>query len=174
MTAGIPDDELFELVEYASEPWGHTYPATPATGASLARIADELGIVVPPLLIGVSRHCRSYGGWFASIGEDYQSWMHLVALNRAFREAGLPDHLVMLNHGHDGDCDCFVAGGNEPGEYEIEFWRVHENRRPAERVRTIAPGFRDYLVDYCRHHAPRTTNRARRRRAKRLLAERGL
>jgi hypothetical protein len=32
--------------------------------------------------------CPSYGAWFASIGADYDSYLHILELNKAFRVEG--------------------------------------------------------------------------------------
>ena len=108
----IPMEILVELCGYAFEPWGSSswYSAAPATEASIAHISQELGISIPHDFVSLSQGCPVYGGWFASIGEDYDGPVHILALNKLFREADedygeLPSHLVLLNHGHDGDCD---------------------------------------------------------------------
>jgi hypothetical protein len=67
--------------------------------------------------------------WFASIGEDFENPMHILNLNRIFHtEPGdgympLPEPLVLINHGHDGDCDCIdTRVQNAEGEYSIIYW----------------------------------------------------
>jgi hypothetical protein len=170
----IPDDVLIELVGYACEPWGSSgwYRAAAPTSASLERISRELGIRVPALFAYLASHCPVYGGWFASIGEDYDSPVHIMKLNWAFRDLGLPAHLVMLNHGHDGDCDCWDLTQTHEGEHPIVYVRVEQ--RDSARVGALqGTSFREYLERYCRQHATRTPVRALRRRAKRILEQYG-
>jgi hypothetical protein len=169
----IPDDVLVELVGYACEPWGSSgFRAAPSTSASLERIARELGVRVPPLFARVATECRVYGGWFASIGEDYDNPMHIIELNRAFRDMGLPAHLVMLNHGHDGACDCWDTTRVHDGEHPIVYVGLEESG-DARLGDLLGASFRDYLETYCRQHAPRTPVRPLRRRAKRILDQFG-
>ena len=168
----IPDDVLVELVGYACEPWGSSagFRAAAATDASVERIARELGVRVPPLFARVAGECRVYGAWFASIGDDYDNPLHIIELNRALRTMGLPSHLVMLNHGHDGDCDCWDTTRTNEGEHPIVYVRLEESG-DARVGDLLATSFRAYLETYCRQHAPQTPVRALRRRAKRILEQ---
>lgn len=112
--------------------YSKAYRAAPPTEASIREINKVFGIVLPPAFIRFARECPIYGTWFASIGEDFESFMNIVELNRVFHqpegdEPGdpLPPWLIMINHGHDGDCDCLDSRTyNEPtGEYLIQHWR---------------------------------------------------
>ena len=172
----IPIETLVELCGYAFEPWGNSswYSSAPATEASIARISHELGVSIPPEFILLSQNCRVYGGWFASIGEDYDGPVHILRLNQIFHETdeeyeALPSHLVLLNHGHDGDCDCWdTSCVSEQGEHPIIYFDLDSPERHLQDYRFAT--FREYLEHLCRVHAPRTSNRNHRRKAKRILS----
>ena len=122
------------------------YPASPPTAASVAKIERDLGMRIPESYINLARVAPNYGVWFGSIGEDYSSRNHILWWNSAFRVgdeeyAALPETFVILNHGHDGDCDCLdVSGGSSP-EYPIYYINVESPGEPVLMART----FRDYL-----------------------------
>ena len=112
----IPMDILLELSNYAFEPrnsfqWCRSAPATPE---SLKRISDELHIEIPVDFVLLSQRCEFYKSWLASIGEYYSNHRHIIKLNKIWHEKEfegdnevLPPHLVIINHGYDGDCDCW-------------------------------------------------------------------
>src|SRR4051812_9406500 len=70
-------------------------------------IGANAGIALPPLFIEVAAACPAYGGWFNSIGDDYENNYHILSMNAALHAGGLPPRYVLLNHGHDGDCDAW-------------------------------------------------------------------
>ncbi len=136
----LPKSVLLELLPAAFEPWGSSgwYAAKPPTEQSVRRIRDEFGITLPPLLVEVATACPSYGGWFNSIGEDYDSHAHILNLNRALRAEGLPEQYVLLNHGHDGDCDAWdTAGIATAGEFPIVYFSFRTGK--ATRSAPSAP-----------------------------------
>ena len=71
----LPKDVLLDLLPAAFEPWGSSgwYPSRPPTAESVERIESALRITLPPLFVEVAAACSSYGGWFNSIGDDYES-----------------------------------------------------------------------------------------------------
>ena len=136
--------EVFDLL------MGYTWDVAPPTAASIARINAELGIALPPTLIDFARRSQRFGAWFSGLGEDYDNPLHILAMNREFHKRQrsgdrhwrpMPKHLVIFNHGHDDDCDCFDLRlpPSEQGEYWISYWS------PGEDDRSLADNFPDYL-----------------------------
>ncbi|SRR5579862_339038 len=128
-------------------PWTCSwYPSKPATEKSVAHIESILKITLPRDFVEFSRLAHNYGVWFGSIGDDYDSHNHLLNLNAAFHQPddgslALPDQWVLINHGHDGDCDCLdVSSGVRP-EYPIYYISVGSSDEPILRAST----FREYL-----------------------------
>ena len=126
----IPFDILTELFAAATEPWGYHpwYHVAPPTPQSVERIQRELGMIIPADYLSIAAACPSYGGWLAGIGDDYDHGCNIIRLNAAFHSAdnppALPPHFVLLNHGHDDDCDCWdtratAAFGEHPIVYII-------------------------------------------------------
>lgn len=170
----IPFPLLLEVCEYICAPWaGGGYQ--PPTAGSLGRISADLGIALPPDLISVARECPSYGGWFARLDEDFESPLHIVRLNRVFHGTDgeddgpvLPEHLVLLNHGHDGDCDCWdTRSVGDSGEHPIIYVDLEGDLEAKEAG---FPTFKDYLEHFCRHHALGIENRRHRKRVKEILS----
>jgi hypothetical protein len=139
------------------------------------RIAAELGVRLPALFIEIARACPAYGGWFGSLGDDFDSHNHLVSINRAFREAGLSARYVLMNHGHDGDCDAWdtAAQPSVGGELPIVYFNFDCDRRELRGLRPSAATFAEYIDAFVRAHAPRCPEKRLRRRAKRILAKHG-
>lgn len=177
----IPFEALTELFEiataaYSRAPWCCALAPTPQ---SLDRIQRELGIRIPDDLVRLATACPSYGSWLASVGEDFHG-SHIIKLNAVFHApaeeegyAKLPGHLIMLNHGHDGDCDCWdtrvvTASGEHPIVY------VCVDASTAEVGDRRFENFRAYAEDYALYQAPRVHAQALRRRAEQLIQELGL
>jgi hypothetical protein len=169
----LPKDVLFDLLPASFEPWGShpMYLAAPPTSESVNRINADLGITLPTLFIEVAAACSSYGGWFNSVGDDYESHMHMVNLNRSWREEGLPDRYVLLIHGHDGYCDAWDRDGAPVnGELPIAYFHYNVDRHGLTGLKPSAQNFADYIDRFVRDHAPRCPIKNLRRRAKRILA----
>lgn len=172
----IPVDILMELCGYAFKPWGSSswYSSAPATEASINHISHELGIIIPHEFVLLSQQCPVYGGWFASIGEDYNGPVHILGLNELFHTAdedyeALPSHLVLLNHGHDGDCDCWDTRCiSKDGEHPIVYFSLTSPERQLEHYKFES--FSQYLEHLCVTHAPHGADRKTRRRVKKILA----
>ena len=93
---------------------------SPADGRLVERMQQvRLTIELPPLFIEVAAVLSAYGGWFNSIGDDYENNYHILDMNASLYSGGLPSRYVLLNHGHDGDCDAWdleasPIGGEPP------------------------------------------------------------
>jgi hypothetical protein len=113
--------ELAEMFNYGAQMYGGLYHAKQPTRESVAKIESSIGITLPAIFIEFAGLCPRYGVWFASIGEDYDGHIHILKLNQTYHGStadSLPAHLIVFNHGHDGDCDCFdisekLAGQND-------------------------------------------------------------
>ena len=141
---------LEELAAQKGTQWkmwaGPCFPSEPATAASVVYIESRLQIRLPQDFVEFSRLAPDYGVWFGSIGEDYDSHNHLLRLNEEFRRpddwrAALSDRWVMLNHGHDGDCDCWDVSADGDPEHSIWYVDVETQAEPV----LIATTFKDYL-----------------------------
>jgi len=175
----IPIDTLIELVGIATEPWGVHGQARPVqpTAQSVERIRRELGVAIPNDYIRIATACTSYVGWLASIGEDYDHHCHILRLNETFHSPeeppALPQHFVLLNHGHDGDCDCWdVRASTVSGEHPIVYVDMESDTPDASGLRFES--FRAYIEHFVRYQAPRAASSSRRRRAQTLLEECGV
>ena len=172
----LPKAVLLNLLPATFEPWGSSgwFPSRPPTSESVERIESALRIKLPRLFIEVAASCPSYGGWVNSIGDDYESHAHILSINAAFREAGLAARYVLLNHGHDGDCDAWDTEGQpNEGEFPIVYFNYDDDRRILRGIEVSAPRFADYIDDLVRAKAPRCPVKGLRRRAKRILAAHG-
>jgi hypothetical protein len=177
----LPKDVLIDLLPAAFEPWGSSglYPSRPPTAESVERIESTLHIKLPQLFIDVAAACSSYGGWFNSIGDDYESHAHILRLNAGFRESGLPPRYILMNHGHDGDCDAWDTeappiGGELPIVY-FNFDNDANDDGPYlfQGLKAYASSFADYIDAFVRKKAPDCAVEELRRHAKRVLAEYG-
>jgi hypothetical protein len=170
----LPRSVLFELLPASFEPWGSSswYPSRPPTPESLRAIEAGLGVTLPPLFLDITRACPSYGGWFGSIGNDTESPNHMLIINKAFREAGVPDRYVLLNHGHDGACDAWDTRlpPGPGGEFPIVSFRQETEGASIQETVIRARSFVEYIDAFVRTHAPRCPVKALRRRARQLLA----
>src|SRR3954469_5593881 len=98
------------------------------TEFSIRRISEHFQISLPQSLLEFVRSWRASGTWFASLGDDYDSPLHIIRINSYYRRRRmtrrLPRNLVIFNQCHDEDCDCFNLEAYDPatGEYEIRYW----------------------------------------------------
>lgn len=125
---------------------------------------------LPSLFVEVARACPAYGGWFGSIGDDFDSHNHLLAINRSFRDQGLSPRYVLLNHGHDGDCDAWdtAAPPSVDGAFPIVYFRLAD-RGQTHDLRPVAQTFAAYIDAFVRARAPRCPVKRLRRGAKQVL-----
>lgn len=171
-TERLPKAVLLDLLPATFEPWGSSgwYSSRPPTPESVDRIESSLGIAIPRLFVEVASFCPSYGGWFNSLGDDYQSHFHLLSNNAALREAGLAARYVLLNHGHDGDCDAWDREGQrQEGELPIMYFNYNEDDRILRGMKLSATCFADYIENLVRVKAPRCPVKSLRRHAKKVL-----
>ena len=78
---------------------------------------------------------------------------------------------MLLNHGHDGDCDAWDTGAPaRDGELPIVYFVYDCDRRELGGLRDSARTFAEYIDSFVRAHAPRCPEKRLRRRAKRTLA----
>jgi len=180
----LPFEKLVELFQISIEPWVSVGNEAALVGlptnASVKRIEKELNIHVPEDYVRLAKACGLYTVALASIGEDYQSSDHILSLNRDFHGeisqdlfgAMLPPYLVIINHGHDGDCDCWdTREVTSVGEHPIIYFPL-EGDRPglAKRFESL----RSY-IEYCAvTGAVRSPNKRSRRKAKQIIDELGL
>ena len=153
-------------------------PLAPPTAESVERIESVFRIALPPLFIEVAAACPSYGGWFNSIGDDYQSHAHILTLNAALYAGGLPPRYALINHGHDGDCDAWdLEAPPIRGEPPIVYFSYDDEADVEDRVirglKVSALSFTDYIDELVRRMAPRCPVARLRRHAKGVLAGRG-
>jgi hypothetical protein len=171
----LPRDVLFDLLPASFEPWGASswYPSSPPTEFSIKQIEEELKIRLPPLFIEVAQSCPLYGGWFGSIGEDFRSHNHMLRINHGLREDGLSPRYVLLNHGHDGDCDAWDCDAHPTSadESPILYFNYDCDRHELQGLHVKATSFAEYIDTFVRTAAPRCPVKGLRRRAKRILCE---
>lgn len=168
-------DVLIELCELVFAPWDFAWSrAAPATESSVAHILTELNVVIPNDFIALSQKCPAYGGWFASIGENYSSPYHIIQTNQSFREneqkhKALPSHLIVLNHGYDGDCDCWdkQREPNANGEFPIVYYEAASGQ--IQNPVYDFPSFASYIEYFCLAKAKEATP-PRRKKIRELLA----
>src|SRR5215471_4452567 len=104
------------------------------TASSLQRIQDRLGFLVPADFVEFTRMCPTYSGWFVSIGEDFENARHIIKLNAMFHSpdyALIPPELMLINHGHDGDLDCYdLSRTDETSRISICYPEANESEYP--------------------------------------------
>jgi SMI1 / KNR4 family (SUKH-1) len=148
-------EQLAELFAFGATPWAALYKATPPTTASVSRINHDLGIELPTSFVAFAALCPRYGTWFASIGDDYDSYLHILRLNIGFHADDiedepnhLPPWLILFNHGHDGDCDCFdTRSRTSSGEHPLLYYSIPDSDQlqPPSIPQPLAASFQDYL-----------------------------
>lgn len=163
----MPFDILVELFSIATE--SSFQKVAPPTLRSVDRIQRELSVAIPADYVRLATACPSYGGLLAGIGEDYDDGIHILRLNAVFRAEGLASHFVLLDHGHDGDCDCWdLRETHSSGEHPIVYVGL-DGVRPSRDARFES--FRSYIENFVVLNAARNPKPARRRRAKRMIQE---
>ena len=171
----LTNDQLVDLFTLGATPWAGAFRVAPPTAASVRRINATLKIELPDAFVAFADKCADYGVWFAGIGKDYDNPLHILRLNQSFHAGGdsepnnLPDWLVLFNHGHDGDCDCFDLRTRTPtGEHPLLYYSVSESSQPQPPFEpiTLAPNFHDYLTALATRMAKDEERNRRKRRAK--------
>src|SRR5947209_16353 len=120
----MPFDTLAELFSIATE--RRLQQVAPPTPRSVETIQRELRVTIPDDYVRIATACPTYGGLLAGIGEDYHHDIHILRLNAVFHAGvcspALPRRFVLVDHGHDGDCDCWdtretTSSGEHPVVY---------------------------------------------------------
>lgn len=168
----IPLGSLAEITELALAPWGGFGLRQP-TPESVERISAELEVQIPDELVTLASQTPSYGGWFGGLGDDFDHPAHMLSLNQEFHDpeqeegdAPLPEHLVLLNHGHDGDCDCWDTRSINPtGEHPIVYYDFAMREASVD----AHSSFLSYLEAFCRAFGPSVTDPSRSARIREIL-----
>jgi len=120
-------NSLIERFELAMGGQGSTH--APPTEPSLERISTALRIRLPDLLVTLAGESSRFGQVFLSLGEDYDSFTHIISYNRYWRRRRrtrrLPEDLVIISNGFmDEDFDCLVRpkDGTVDGGLAVEYW----------------------------------------------------
>jgi len=121
--------ELFDLLS------GPVFDSEKPTNSSIEQINDHFGIELPATLVQFAKLSNNFGAWFSSLGEDYRNPFHIIRINRIYRRMrkrkhgdkwrpAKPREYIVINHGHDNDCDCIDTGdwNEKEGEYRIVYW----------------------------------------------------
>ena len=77
-------EQLVEAFAVINEPYAKAYVAAPPTAESIERINQAFNISLPGTLVRFAEDGPSYGTWFASIGADYDSYLHTWNGTRRF------------------------------------------------------------------------------------------
>ncbi len=176
----IPFETLAELFEIAIAPYNRA--AAPPTPQSLARIQQHLGIRIPDDYVRFATMCPSYGSWLASIGDDFDNGLHILNLNAVFHDCtpvdgegyvALPKHLIILNHGHDGDCDCWdTRTQTASGEHPIIYACI--DATAVELGNRTFPSFHAYAEYFILYQVASIQDQTQRQKADRLIESFGL
>jgi hypothetical protein len=172
----MPFDKLVDLFRIVtdSRSRGDWVAGKPPTEGSIERIQKELRIRIPEDYMRLASACPSYAVLLASIGDDFDNGYHILYLNRGFHDGAiskppLAQHFVLLDHGHDGDCDCWDTREMAPsGEHPIIYVGL-EGERPCRVGRFNS--FREYIENFVILNAPRIPKKSLRRKAKRIIQE---
>ncbi|MCP4111783.1 MAG: SMI1/KNR4 family protein [Desulfobacteraceae bacterium] len=151
---------------------------TNPTNASVDKINNELNIKIPGSFIDFAKRCPSYSSWLASIGEDYTSHNHILRLNKLIHRqcnvnTWLPSWLIMINHGYDGDCDCFDTRSSDlsTGEYSILHWDDEAGKEfePDEPYKNFHEYIESYVLSWAQRHYDNKNRSGRLRRDSREI-----
>lgn len=141
--AHASDDAMPDRIELLARAYDLLHPRTdadrlhPPRSASLRRINRTLSMKIPDSVIAFVSQCGVCHHWMASLGEDYDSWNHILHVHARTKrirrrviggqgrwENVKPVTFVPLNHGYDNDFDCYDTAERDPytGEYAIQYW----------------------------------------------------
>lgn len=142
---------------------GYVCQVEKPTKNSMRRINEHFGIQFPASLIEFANRSNSFGTWFAGLGEDYENPWHIIKINSLFRKMrrrkhrdkwrrAKPGELIIINHGHDRDCDCIDASdwNEEAKEYRLVYWYPG-----LEVIEYRYDSFLDYINEYVLNEAAR-------------------
>ena len=123
------------------------YPAKRPSEWSVRKINAHFGIELPHELVLFAKLSKSFGSWFASLGDDYDSPSHIIRINSYWRRRrktrAIPRNLLIINRGFDDDLDCIdlESFDGSTGAFSIRYWFpgcVAEES-------TVYPSFNDYM-----------------------------
>lgn len=144
-------------IKYLAEEFEKTlgpviHRAEKPTDESVDRIEKELGLKLPSSLIEFATLSKNYGNWLASLGPDYESYCHIITLNKVLTEDGqIPNNFIAINVGYDEDYDCIDAQtyDERTDEYLITYWAYDVSLRES----ALYGGFPDYIEDHIKFWA---------------------
>jgi hypothetical protein len=160
----MPIDTLIKLFTLATEPFTTFHSGEPPTSNSLKKIQRELSIYIPEDYQRIATDCPTYGVWLGGLGEDYEHPFHILQNNKHYHNSDdsltLPQHLIIINLGHDDDCDCWNTQETTIyDEYPIIYTSL--GLEPSGRR---FESFREYIEDFAISTAlsqPKTRLRAK-------------
>lgn len=151
--------ELFTLCMGGGSNPGYIGQWVAPSATDIERIQEALGIVVPADFVHLARSCPVYEQWFASIGPNFDRHFHILSLRRLHHDpsslwvtnggALLPPSLILINHAHDGDADCWLVDPTSTTEPPIYYIDIEEPQ--ASEMRLIQPTFRRHLLFHALH-----------------------
>jgi hypothetical protein len=148
----MSDDLLQSYIDRFSKQFGGPRLISRPTDRSIERIQRELGFSIPRDFVEFARRCDVYASWFTSIGEDFADPIHILNINRQYRSAeygSLPEDLVVINHGYDGDLNCYdLSKVDAEGRISICYCWVSESGNPVFEDERQHLGYTifDYLI----------------------------
>ena len=104
------------------------FAVEPPTDSSIRKINTHFAIELPHELILFAKLSKSFGSWFASLGEDYDSPKHIIRINSYWRRRrktrAIPRNLLIINRGFDDDLDCIELDSLNvsTGACSIRYW----------------------------------------------------
>ncbi len=158
----FPLNELVKLFDLLAN--GGLFDVQPPTDESIEHINRHFGISLPESLIEFAKRSKQFGTWFASLGEDYNNPFHIIRINRLFKRMrrqahgdkwrpAKPKAYILINHGHDDDCDCLDAANwnKESGEYQIVYW-YPGIKEIEERYKSFSDYIEAFVLNKIQYH----------------------
>jgi len=128
-----PLDKMVRLFDALAGGWGADFERP--TTKSIKHINQHFGIELPASLVEFAYRSEHFSTWFGGLGEDYANPMHIIRVTSHYRNKrrrkhgdkwrrAMPRQYIVINHGHDDDCDCIdTADWNaETSEFRLGYW----------------------------------------------------
>lgn len=151
--------ELFTLGMGGGSGQGYVERWVSPSTADIERIQEALGMVIPADFVHLARSCPVYERWFAGIGPNSEEHNHILPLNRRHHDplslwvtnggALLPSNLILFNHAHDGDAECWLVDPMSSTEPPIYYIDIEESQ--ASEMVLIQTTFRRHLLLHAMH-----------------------